>query len=230
MIQLKLQKKNLQKSVDGTIFHCDCCVVWNDRLSFYMFTGGGPSKLLLWVVKTKAKLHVQTSCLYWAQHVTNSRWPFTPLCSFCFSFSLTHTQSWTHNISKEKEFLRKLVMGGVIRDLTNGIWRYITIIQPIASIIHRIKVVTAIPADRLSLMRAGGSDLTSNAGQYPWQPHLNHGNAWFLGCLVDQSPSLRSIAPDKDWKRAAFSGLLWTGFSIYFRQYFDRRHLRCFIF
>ncbi|XP_016339383.1 ST3 beta-galactoside alpha-2,3-sialyltransferase 3a [Sinocyclocheilus anshuiensis] len=30
-------------------------------------------------------------------------------------------ESWTHNISKEKEFLRKLVKGGVIRDLTNGI-------------------------------------------------------------------------------------------------------------
>ncbi|XP_056122012.1 ST3 beta-galactoside alpha-2,3-sialyltransferase 3a isoform X1 [Rhinichthys klamathensis goyatoka] len=30
-------------------------------------------------------------------------------------------ESWTHNISKEKEFLRKLVMGGVIQDLTNGI-------------------------------------------------------------------------------------------------------------
>lgn len=35
--------------------------------------------------------------------------------------SLSHTQSWTHNISKEKEFLRKLVKGGVIQDLTNGI-------------------------------------------------------------------------------------------------------------
>ncbi|KAK7154775.1 hypothetical protein R3I93_009660 [Phoxinus phoxinus] len=30
-------------------------------------------------------------------------------------------ESWTHNISKEKEFLRKLVTGGVIQDLTNGI-------------------------------------------------------------------------------------------------------------
>ncbi|CAM4620052.1 unnamed protein product [Leuciscus chuanchicus] len=30
-------------------------------------------------------------------------------------------ESWTHNISKEKEFLRKLVIGGVIQDLTNGI-------------------------------------------------------------------------------------------------------------
>ncbi|XP_056606438.1 ST3 beta-galactoside alpha-2,3-sialyltransferase 3a isoform X1 [Triplophysa dalaica] len=30
-------------------------------------------------------------------------------------------ESWTHNISKEKEFLRKLVKGGVIQDLTNGI-------------------------------------------------------------------------------------------------------------
>ncbi|XP_072540068.1 ST3 beta-galactoside alpha-2,3-sialyltransferase 3a isoform X2 [Salminus brasiliensis] len=30
-------------------------------------------------------------------------------------------ESWTHNISKEKEFLRKLVTAGVIQDLTNGI-------------------------------------------------------------------------------------------------------------
>ncbi|XP_060775658.1 ST3 beta-galactoside alpha-2,3-sialyltransferase 3a isoform X2 [Neoarius graeffei] len=29
--------------------------------------------------------------------------------------------SWTHNISKEKEFLQKLVTAGVIQDLTNGI-------------------------------------------------------------------------------------------------------------
>ncbi|KAI5628359.1 ST3 beta-galactoside alpha-2,3-sialyltransferase 3b isoform X2, partial [Silurus asotus] len=29
--------------------------------------------------------------------------------------------SWTHNISKEKEFLQKLVAAGVIQDLTNGI-------------------------------------------------------------------------------------------------------------
>uniref|UniRef100_A0A8C7S0W9 ST3 beta-galactoside alpha-2,3-sialyltransferase 3a n=1 Tax=Oncorhynchus mykiss TaxID=8022 RepID=A0A8C7S0W9_ONCMY len=30
-------------------------------------------------------------------------------------------ESWTHNISKEKEFLIKLVKAGVIQDLTNGI-------------------------------------------------------------------------------------------------------------
>ncbi|KAM6962645.1 CMP-N-acetylneuraminate-beta-1,4-galactoside alpha-2,3-sialyltransferase-like [Aplochiton taeniatus] len=30
-------------------------------------------------------------------------------------------ESWTHNISKEKEFLMKLVKAGVIQDLTNGI-------------------------------------------------------------------------------------------------------------
>ncbi|XP_036427360.1 ST3 beta-galactoside alpha-2,3-sialyltransferase 3a isoform X1 [Colossoma macropomum] len=30
-------------------------------------------------------------------------------------------ESWTHNILKEKDFLRKLVMAGVIQDLTNGI-------------------------------------------------------------------------------------------------------------
>lgn len=30
-------------------------------------------------------------------------------------------QSWTHNIAKEKEFLRKLVKANIITDLTNGI-------------------------------------------------------------------------------------------------------------
>lgn len=30
-------------------------------------------------------------------------------------------QSWTHNISKEKEFLRKLVKANIITDLTYGI-------------------------------------------------------------------------------------------------------------
>ncbi|CAB1325926.1 unnamed protein product, partial [Coregonus sp. 'balchen'] len=30
-------------------------------------------------------------------------------------------ESWTHNISKEKEFLRKLVKANIITDLTNGI-------------------------------------------------------------------------------------------------------------
>lgn len=33
-------------------------------------------------------------------------------------------ESWTHNISKEKEFLQKLVKGGVIQDLTGGIWHH----------------------------------------------------------------------------------------------------------
>lgn len=37
------------------------------------------------------------------------------------SFPLIIPQSWTHNISKEKEFLRKLVKANVIKDLTNGI-------------------------------------------------------------------------------------------------------------
>ena len=35
--------------------------------------------------------------------------------------SLSSLQSWTHNISKEKEFLVKLVKAGVIQDWTNGI-------------------------------------------------------------------------------------------------------------
>ncbi len=59
-----------------------------------------------------------------------------PIMLFCFSFSLTHTQSWTHNISKEKEFLRKLVKGGVIQDLTHGIWRHVPVMQLINSIHH----------------------------------------------------------------------------------------------
>lgn len=31
-------------------------------------------------------------------------------------------QSWTHNIQREKEFLRKLVKARIITDLTSGIW------------------------------------------------------------------------------------------------------------
>lgn len=62
------------------------------------------------------------------------------LCSVCYSvfifglhscfYSFDHflffwsSQSWTHDISKEKEFLRKLVKANVITDLTNGIWVY----------------------------------------------------------------------------------------------------------
>lgn len=35
--------------------------------------------------------------------------------------SLIFFQSWTHNIQREKEFLRKLVKARVITDLTSGI-------------------------------------------------------------------------------------------------------------
>lgn len=42
------------------------------------------------------------------------RAPLIP--SLCFAF-----QSWTHNIQREKEFLRKLVKARVITDLTSGI-------------------------------------------------------------------------------------------------------------
>lgn len=45
--------------------------------------------------------------------------PFLPLFLFFIFFVLL--QSWTHNIAKEKEFLRKLVKANVITDLTNGI-------------------------------------------------------------------------------------------------------------
>lgn len=48
---------------------------------------------------------------------------FSYLSEFVF-FLLILPQSWTHNISKEKEFLRKLVKANVITDLTNGIWVY----------------------------------------------------------------------------------------------------------
>ena len=37
------------------------------------------------------------------------------------SRSVPLLQSWTHNISKEKEFLRKLVRANIISDLTKGI-------------------------------------------------------------------------------------------------------------
>lgn len=49
---------------------------------------------------------------------------FSYLSEFVFFFLLILPQSWTHNISKEKEFLRKLVKANVITDLTNGIWVY----------------------------------------------------------------------------------------------------------
>lgn len=50
-------------------------------------------------------------------------WPAFIWQSSCFWLcSLAPPQSWTHNISKEKEFLRKLVKANVITDLTNGIW------------------------------------------------------------------------------------------------------------
>lgn len=42
------------------------------------------------------------------------RAPLIP--SLCLAF-----QSWTHNIQREKEFLRKLVKARVITDLTSGI-------------------------------------------------------------------------------------------------------------
>lgn len=55
-----------------------------------------------------------------------------PLCPFYLSIlplsppilsslPVSCSQSWTHNISKEKEFLIKLVKAGVIQDLTHGI-------------------------------------------------------------------------------------------------------------
>lgn len=49
--------------------------------------------------------------------MTNPCFAF-PHCLFALVVPL---QSWTHNIAKEKEFLRKLVKANVITDLTNGI-------------------------------------------------------------------------------------------------------------
>ncbi|XP_047014490.1 ST3 beta-galactoside alpha-2,3-sialyltransferase 3a isoform X6 [Ictalurus punctatus] len=47
--------------------------------------------------------------------------PQSPLHYYEKLKMLAIKDSWTHNISKEKEFLRKLVTAGVIQDLTNGI-------------------------------------------------------------------------------------------------------------
>lgn len=49
--------------------------------------------------------------------VQQRAWPGEPL-TFVFLLSF---QSWTHNIQREKEFLRKLVKARVITDLTSGI-------------------------------------------------------------------------------------------------------------
>lgn len=50
--------------------------------------------------------------------MTNPCLAFPHWSSLC---SAPPLQSWTHNIAKEKEFLRKLVKANVISDLTNGI-------------------------------------------------------------------------------------------------------------
>ncbi|XP_058480816.1 ST3 beta-galactoside alpha-2,3-sialyltransferase 3b isoform X4 [Solea solea] len=47
--------------------------------------------------------------------------PHAPLHYYETVKMSTIKESWTHNISKEKEFLRKLVKANVITDLTNGI-------------------------------------------------------------------------------------------------------------
>ncbi|XP_077580166.1 ST3 beta-galactoside alpha-2,3-sialyltransferase 3b isoform X3 [Stigmatopora nigra] len=47
--------------------------------------------------------------------------PHAPLHYFEAVKMSAMKESWTHNISKEKEFLRKLVKANVITDLTNGI-------------------------------------------------------------------------------------------------------------
>nr|XP_055058569.1 ST3 beta-galactoside alpha-2,3-sialyltransferase 3b isoform X4 [Misgurnus anguillicaudatus] len=47
--------------------------------------------------------------------------PHTPLHYYETVKMSAIKESWTHNISKEKEFLRKLVKANVITDLTNGI-------------------------------------------------------------------------------------------------------------
>uniref|UniRef100_A0A8C7XM56 Lactosylceramide alpha-2,3-sialyltransferase n=1 Tax=Oryzias sinensis TaxID=183150 RepID=A0A8C7XM56_9TELE len=47
--------------------------------------------------------------------------PYAPLHYYETVRMSTIKESWTHNIPKEKEFLRKLVKANVITDLTNGI-------------------------------------------------------------------------------------------------------------
>ncbi|XP_034038292.1 ST3 beta-galactoside alpha-2,3-sialyltransferase 3b isoform X1 [Thalassophryne amazonica] len=47
--------------------------------------------------------------------------PYAPLHYYETVKMSAIKESWTHNISKEKEFLRKLVKASVITDLTNGI-------------------------------------------------------------------------------------------------------------
>lgn len=47
--------------------------------------------------------------------------PYAPLHYYESVKMSAIKESWTHNISKEKEFLRKLVKAKVIKDLTNGI-------------------------------------------------------------------------------------------------------------
>ncbi|RXM29846.1 CMP-N-acetylneuraminate-beta-1,4-galactoside alpha-2,3-sialyltransferase [Acipenser ruthenus] len=47
--------------------------------------------------------------------------PYAPLHYYESIKMSAIKESWTHNIGKEKEFLRKLVKGKVITDLTNGI-------------------------------------------------------------------------------------------------------------
>ncbi|XP_026112309.1 CMP-N-acetylneuraminate-beta-1,4-galactoside alpha-2,3-sialyltransferase-like isoform X1 [Carassius auratus] len=51
----------------------------------------------------------------------NMSTPYAPLHYYEKLRMSAIKESWTHNITKEKEFLRKLVKGGVIQDLTHGI-------------------------------------------------------------------------------------------------------------
>uniref|UniRef100_UPI0037E8F029 ST3 beta-galactoside alpha-2,3-sialyltransferase 3a isoform X2 n=1 Tax=Semicossyphus pulcher TaxID=241346 RepID=UPI0037E8F029 len=51
----------------------------------------------------------------------NMSTPYAPLHYYEKIRMSAIKESWTHNISKEKEFLMKLVRAGVIQDMTNGI-------------------------------------------------------------------------------------------------------------
>lgn len=62
----------------------------------------------------RIKGHAERVCAVNAHKLTTFR-----LHSVLF---MSFLQSWTHNISKEKEFLRKLVKANIITDLTKGIW------------------------------------------------------------------------------------------------------------
>ncbi|KAI3368671.1 hypothetical protein L3Q82_025399, partial [Scortum barcoo] len=94
-------------------------------------------------------------------------------------------ESWTHNISKEKEFLIKLVKAGVIQDWTNGIYEKIWWRQEASTAQHHLKnwkVMLWVVATLLTLMedvfseednKDAQSDLQHALRQPSWSPADN---------------------------------------------------------